>query len=249
MNFGGRDDRDDDRDDDRREEVQDADGLVERRVKQRVMDRRQAVTDLKEDLFINHTAEARLTQGAQQLMPHEQVQLWATSVRQYLRAIEPLLRSDEIPDSEYYYRELEIVDRNVWPRDDTQVDDGDYKGTRIRQPDGSVRHEKIAWPALYEQDTPARANPLLGRGFKPPQPKRVELKGLKSVMEIDGISKQWHVPLNPREPEFRQEVAMPVWQQPLRKEWLDKAVAEADQFLNDNGLGFDIGSGDPHGAT
>jgi len=232
MNFDGRDGRDD-----RDDELQDDERYIERRVKERIADARDRVAEHKSGLLVELPAQQGAASAAQQ------AQLWQVSVKQYLRAIEPLLRSDELAESHYYYGELEIVDKNIWPRDDTQVGDGDYKGTRIREPDGSVRHEKIAWPALYEQDTPARSNPMFGRGFKPPKPKRVTLKGLKSIMEIDGISKEWRVPLNPREPEFRQEVAMPAWQQPLRKEWLEEAVAAADQFLHDSGLGLEIGSG------
>lgn len=235
------DDHDDDPPDDEREkQLQDSDGYMEQRAKQLIGDARERVQENKQELLVK--APVQMGDLSQR---DRYVSVWATSVKQYLRAIEPLLRSDDLADADYYYRELEIVDKPVWPADDRQrvAQNPRYEGTPVRGPDGDTTHEIINWPELYEQSTPARGNSLLGHGFEPPEPKRVELKGLKSIMETEAILKEWRVPLNPQEPEFRQSVAMPKWHTPLKKEWLEKAVSEANQFLNDNGLGIPTDSG------
>jgi len=164
------------------------------------------------------------------------VQFWATSVKQYLRAIEPLLRSEEVQDSQYYYQHLPIVDYQVIPEDGK---------TPVRSPDGQIREENIRWSYICDPKNkcPERGHDLLGRGFSAPNPQKVQLKGIKSLLGRDSVVREWRVPLNPQEPSFRQEVAMPTWQKPLQREWLEKAVSEADKFLHESGLGLDIDPG------
>ncbi|MFC6863297.1 hypothetical protein ACFQGE_07465 [Halomicroarcula sp. GCM10025817] len=220
-------------------QVQDAEGLVERRVKERIADARDRVADHKSKLLVEFPVEQALATGSDAVAHTSRLQLWAGTVKQYLRAIEPLLRSDEIPQAEYYYRELPIVDDLVFPRDDTRFEDAT---TTVQTPDGTVEKE-IPWGRFYQSDSAARTSQLVGAGFEPPEPKAVKLNGLKSIMETDKIVREWAVPLDPRTPSFRQSIAYPRRELPLQKEWLESAVAEADQFLHDSGLGLDLDSG------
>jgi hypothetical protein len=232
-----------DSDSDGREmEVQDGEGLVERRIKERIVDARQRVADHRSALFVELPAERELSGRRIRLGEPKALQLWAGTVTQFLRSIEPLLRSDEIDNAEQYYRELPIVDKPVWPPDNTRTPDSE-DDTRVRGPDSDYRTESMAWHRYYEDDFSPRGHQLRGPGFAPPKPKRVTLKGLKSIMETDQIVKEWTVPLNPKEPSFRQTVAYPRFESPLKRQWLEKAVAEADQFLHDSGLGLEVGSG------
>lgn len=229
-------------------QVQDGEGYVERRIKERITDARDRVAEHKSKLLVEFQAEDALTnpRSGPSLQQTELLQLWAGTVKQYLRAIEPLLRDGEIPNAGHYYNEIEIVDEVVYPPDDRRHEDAK---TRVSAPDGSVRAETIPWGQFYKSEHPARGSDLLERGFEPPEPKQVTLKGLKSIMETDKIVREWAVPLNPHEPSFRQAVAYPRQELPLQKEWLETAVAEADQFLHDSGLGLNIDSGDPYDET
>jgi len=219
-------------------QVLDEEDRISNRLKDRILDARDRVADREDAIFV----EAPLDDDVS-ITGEQATQIWATSVRQYLRVIEPLLRSDEIQDSHYYYRNLPLIDKTITPPDGpTRIIDGD-----------DVNQETIMWSKFYSDayDTNREImdNPLYGPGFSPPEPRQITLSGLKSVIETDGITETWHVPLNPQMWDQRQRVAKPTYKQPLDKQMLEYAVRKADQFLQDAGVGLDVGdpSREAHG--
>jgi len=220
----------DDEEDRATKQVTDDEGTVDEKVKNRILNARERVDEREDAVFVQSAldSEVRLNRQAR-------VGIWATSVKQYLRTIEPLLQSDDIDNSDYYYWELPIIEREVTPPDGlTRVISGN-----------DDKEEKIHWSMFYNDavDTTRLIidNPLFGTGFQPPEPKTIKLEGLRDVIETNGISVSWDVPLNPRDFGPQQRIAQPVFQKPLQKEWLEFAVRQADQFLQQAGIGLEIG--------
>lgn len=211
-------------------QVIDEENRIDKRLKDRILDARERVTEREDHAFVGAPLDDDVA-----LTHSQRTQIWATSVKQYLRVIEPLLRSDEISNSGYYYTELPIVQRTIYPPDGPT--------TIIRGSGTETDTIEIAWSMLYDDDIDTMKqimnNPLFGRGFESPEPKTFELSGLKDVIEKDGISVSWRVPLSKQD--IDPDIAQPVYETPLKKEWLEFAVRKADQFLQQAGIGLEIG--------
>lgn len=213
------------------EEVQD-DGLVDRKLKNRIITARQRVDDREDELFVR-SISSQIGFNRQQA-----VAAWGATVRQYLRAIEPILRQEEVEESEYYYKDVPIAVEAVTPQPGV---------TRVLNPrSGKSETEHINWNLYYSEEV----NPIglvkhNGYDINPPEPKTIELYGLKSVIETDAVRKRWEVPLGKG---VLNKVAVPTFETPLKKSWLETAVREADHFLQQAGVGLEIGS-TPHGTT
>lgn len=214
------------------------DGQIDKRLKDRILDARERVAGREDDTFVG----ARLD-GEVRLSHSQLVGIWATSVRQYLRAIEPLLRSDEIENSRHYYRELPIY------KDTLRPPDGETTVLTLgsNNSDGVEEDVKqIPWDLFYNEEISNRElttdYDLISAGFEPPAPEPVTLQGLKSVIEKDVISAEWGVVLNPdSSPAEQTHIAKPQIAQPLSKSTLEYAVRKADEFLHNAGISPDIG--------
>jgi hypothetical protein len=212
-------------------QVIDEENRIDNRLKDRVLDARDRVATNENEVFVKAPLSSDITRTRAEL-----VEIWGTSVTQYLKTIEPLLRSEELSRAEYFYTELPIIDKRVIPPDGPTV-----------VSEGNDRYEKqINWSRLYGSEIDnweiIRDTPLFGPGFEPPEPKPVELYGLKSIIETGGISESWRVPLNPGSAFGKQtRVAHPVYKEPLSKSTLEYAVRKADQFLQEAGIGLEVG--------
>jgi len=205
------------------------DGTVDTKFKNRIVNARKRVDDREDDIFVR--APLSGTVGGRQ----ELVQLWGTTVRQYLKTIEPILRSGEIARSDYYYNNIEIANEVVYPPDGE---------TPVSTRNGSETWD-IEWSKYYRDDfDPFRAmggNLKAGPGFEPPEPRKITLHGLKDVIETEQIHVEWSVPLNSGEP-FG-DVAKPSVTYPVKKQWLEVAIRAADQFLQEEAnIGLEIGA-------
>lgn len=212
------------------------DGQIDKRLKDRILDARDRVADREDDTFVG----ARLT-GDAKLSHSQLVGIWATSVRQYLRTIEPLLRSDEIENSRHYYHEIPIYKDTLRPPDGETL-------VLTAGPKDDVEEDtkEIHWSLFYNDELSNREivgdSTLFTRDFEPPEPQPVKLQGLKSVIEQDVISASWEVVLNPgTAPAEETHIAKPQIAQPLGKSTLEHAVRKADEFLHDAGISPDIG--------
>jgi hypothetical protein len=212
-------------------QVIDEQNRIDNRLKDRILDARDRVAQNEDEVFIKTALDDDITRSQAEL-----VQIWGTSVRQYLKTIEPLLRSDELTRAGYFYRDLPIIDKTVIPRDGaTVIVEGNEKYKR-----------EINWSRFFTSDIDNREiirdTPLLAPGFKPPEARQVELSGLKDVIETTRISESWRVPLNP-DAAFGEatRVAHPTYREPLSKSKLEYAVRKADQFLQEAGVGLEVG--------
>jgi len=212
-------------------QVIDDENRIDKRLKDRILDARDRVAENEDAVFVKSALDDDVQRTRGQL-----VAVWGTSVRQYLKTIEPLLRSDEISRAGYYYTDLEIIDKWVYPPDGETV--------VIEGQDTYTAH--INWSPFYDEHTESfpiiRDSNLFGRGFEPPEPKKVELHGLKSIIETKAIVKSWRVPLQPRT-HFSETspVAKPEYKEPLSKQTLEYAVRKADEFLHQAGIGLEVG--------
>jgi hypothetical protein len=214
-------------------QVLDEDNRTDKRLKDRILDARERVAEREDEIFVGARLDVDVNLDHDQL-----VTLWSTTVRQFLRTIEPLLRSDEIDISDHYYRELPIAEETLYPPD------GPTKIVTDGEPQDDPAF--IQWSLFYNDDISRReiigSSDLFSREFEPPEPKPVELSGLKSVIEQETISVGWEVPLNPGPvPANKTHVAYPDYNHPLSKATLEYAVRKADEFLHNAGIGLEIG--------
>lgn len=212
--------------------VTDEEGTVDQKVKNRIIQARERVDEREDDVFIGAPLdkEISVTHG-------QQLEMWGTAVRQYIKTIEPLLKSDEIEQSDHYYNEVEIANELVYPPDgETAVWEADKDKPQVYD---------IPWSLFYSNDFSVfdyvDSNLPIERGFEPPEPKRVELCGLKDVLEAGGFQFQWSVVLNPQQIGPARKIARPTESIPLKQMWLEKAVRKADGFLQQAGVGLEIG--------
>jgi hypothetical protein len=217
--------------DDDGKRVRDEEGSVDEKLKDRIIAARQRVDEREDSVFVEAPLEGAPLNQAQL------VQIWSTTVKQYLRSIEPLLRSDDVSSSTYYYHEIPIVDETVHPKD------GEYSGTAA---DEDESHE-YRW-SLFRRDgvSPRQAieahdHNMITRAFDPPKPKKIEIHGLLDVLEKEGVKKEWNIVTNPDAIPPRQNMVSPVVGGPLERPWLSKAVRTADAFLQQAGISIDVG--------
>lgn len=228
-------DNDDNNDnDDGGKRVRDEEGSVDQKLKDRIIAARNRVDEREDSCFI----EAPL--NGVSLKNPQLTNIWSTAVKQYLRAIEPLLRSDEVENSRYYYREAPVVEETLYPPD------GEYPPEDSPRAKGRDSH-KYHWSLFYRDDVGTREaiashqHNQFSRAFDPPEPKEVRLNGLYDVLETTGISRSWAITTNPDEIPPQQNTVYPSIEMPLRREWLTKSVRLADEFLQNAGISIDVG--------
>ncbi|WP_136689987.1 hypothetical protein [Halorhabdus amylolytica] len=200
------------------ETVQD-DGSVDQKLKNRIIDARKRVDEREDQLFVQGLAAG--------ISREEKTQAWGTVVRQYIRAIEPLLKSDDVKKAEYYYLQAYIGKQEIPPPD------GEYPWSELAYADNT-------WALFTEYGLPANIDL--------PEPQEIEFEGLYSVLKQKQVSAQWQVDLKPESfgpggEQDRLGVSYPV-----PKEVLEEAVSTADEFLQQAGIGLEIGK-EPHGNT
>lgn len=213
--------------------VRDEEGTVDQKLKDRIIRARTRVDEREDAIYVQAPLEgAGLTQP-------QSVQIWGTSVRQYLRAVEPLLRSDQIAVSDYYYHEVEIADETLRPPDGTYPKDGGPMAD-------VVEPAEYYWSLFYSEMPQRQAidshdHSLFTRGFEPPEPERVQIRGLRDVIEQEQVSASWSITVNPDAPQTERVTFQPSIRFPLRREWLRDAVRYTDEFLQECGISIDVG--------
>lgn len=199
--------------------VVDDEGTVDQKAKNYIIEAKKRAYQREDDVYIQSPLEGV------QLTRQEQNAIWAIAVRQYIRTVEPLLRSDEIPESDYFYNQYEIVNQEILPPD------GEYDGHVYR------------W-SEYQHMNPleiANSHPKITHSFEPPEAKIFTIQGLKDVVETEAVTMRWQVTINPDDPPGAHEVIFPERNIVLRRQWLQEAVRATDQFLQEAGIGVDVG--------
>jgi hypothetical protein len=149
-------------------------------------------------------------------------------VRQYLRGIKRLWNDDNgdkqvVKNVEEYWSERKIAEYTLTP-----PDKAGYKFSMIQRQD--------------MEDKQLRRMLDLPRGVELPKPVTKEFRGLNSILERDGLRHEWMV-------YTEKSGAPPNWdaitltaEVPMPKSVLNSAVEMADNFLQQAGIGFKIGS-------
>jgi len=199
------------------QEVIDEEGDVDKAIKRRIIQARERVDETEMALYRDAEIEPNVN-----LNQFEKIHIYATTVKQFLRRIEPLLRSKNIPNNAHYYTEIEIGKVELVPPE--------TKGYNFPVVAHSDRSEKQLRRML---DLP--------RGVNLPEPIPIPFNGLRTVIERDPVvSNTWEVCVS-------REGARPNWgfvypqtQQPVRKRIYEDAVRKADMFLQNAGIGLDM---------
>lgn len=205
---------DDGNDEESYQQVTDEEGSVDQQVKNRILTARQRVDDAETQLYV--TAPSSTGISAEQ-----QYVGYVTMVRQFIRAIKPLLSADEIPRSDYYRNEVLLYKQQVAP------------------PAG--RHN---WPRFVfedKKDTKIQREMGLPPNFNPPEAKKVEIKGLSEILATDQVTLRWSIDVSGTPEPGSENTDNLTKTINLEKRVFDAAVEQADAFLQQAGIGMEIG--------
>lgn len=199
-------------------EITDEEEYTDKRIKKRIMDARDSLNETKKQLFAG-----RLLEPDVQISQAEAVLAWSDLVRSYIRDLGVLLNHPDIPHAEYYKTEVEIGSVSIIPPDKD-----------------NHQFSLIAYDQVTEDEL-KRELPGFGRNAELPKPRRRDFYGLMSVVEQEPIiSEQWLVVKNPTQVGPNQDQMMLEREQPVPREIYEKAIVQADQFLQQAGIGLDI---------
>lgn len=200
-------------------EVKDEEGTVDRKLKDRILKSRNRIDDREDILFTQAKLDPQIN------ISHEDaVEAWGNSVRQYIRSIEPVLRSDEIGRADFYYKEMVLGEETLTPPDTSEYDF-----------------------SLFAEDSVSNTRLMMDMGlphtFEPPEAVTVTFQGLVDIIELETIGHEWVVQTEKHD--FRNEsVERLSVSRPVPKYVLENAVRAADQFLQEAGIGLEIGEPD-----
>jgi len=219
-------------DDDRpgNKQVVDDEGTVDQKLKNEILRARNRVEDREDQIFV---------QGPMEGVPYNHAQLaeiWKTSVRQYVRRVEPLLQSEEIAGAREYYLEKPVASRAVYPEDGPTPVQGAGKRDEI----------EVQWSMFYQDavdiERIRRMDDRFGRQFQPPEAKTYRLVGLREVIEQPEQTFEWAIELGNSWNPNRNMIATPTRTVTMNKPELERAVRLTDQFLqHEAGIAIDVG--------
>jgi len=200
-----------------RKRIDDEEGKVDTQYKNRIIQNRIRVDDAEEALLVDAATDPDVTASRA-----KRVSIWGTMVKQYLRTIEPILRSDDVDEAQRYYEEVEIGSVTLHPPDK----DG-YAFSTLQYRD-------------FEDKQLRRALDL-PRGASLPEPEHIQFNGLVSIIEAPEIlSHRWAVTVDDSgPPPTHEQVLLEQTEIPDKQLYVD-ALRYADQFLQEAGLGIDI---------
>lgn len=201
--------------------VDDTEGTVDEKFKTRIIDARNRVDRAEEKIFVEAATDPNV-----EINPQEQILTWATIVKQFLRTIEPILRDEDVEQSQEYYREKEIGNEVLYPPN--------MEGYPFR---------KVLQFGMT--DVERRRALELPRGVDIPEPEKIEFDGLKSIIESPNVlENQWVVTIDTTGPPPDHERIYPTQQTVISKEIFENAIRHADQFLQNINIGVDVSEGD-----
>lgn len=201
--------------------IEDEEGVVDRKTKEHILGLRVQVDEDERSLYVEKASDPNYD-----LSVHEANQYWGISVRQYLRGIKRLWSSgdevDGVRNVKRFWEEMKIGEEKVVPPDKagyrfSLVDSGQW--------DEIVLKQKLGLPKRCEL----------------PKPVTKEFHGLNSILSQNRIEEMWVVKtkMDGAPPEHESVALRQMY--PLPKHILENAVEVADNFLQQAGLGFEIG--------
>ena len=199
--------------------VKDPEDKTSEKIKTRILKARERVDQVEEAIFVDATINPEVG-----LTRPQQVQVWSNIVKQYLRAIEPLLRSDEVEGATKYYEQVEIAQIPLYPPD---TDGYQFSLVGENERDESTLKRIIGLPRHAEL----------------PRPREATFYGLKDIIEKDPIiQERWNVCVDARGAPPH-EYVHPTIREPVPKSVYVDAVRHADRFLQQAGVGLELESG------
>lgn len=197
--------------------IKDEENYTDKKIKQRILNTRDMLNEAKFELFAG-----RLTEPDVEVSQQQALFAWGDLVRSYLRDLGVLLYHEDLPGAEYYREKVEIGEIQIIP-----PDKDDYQFSLVAQ--GQLSAEEL------------RRHFGLGRGAELPQPRTRQLRGLASVIEMEPvIEEHWAVSLNPREAPPNRDILRLSKAKPVPRHIYENALVQADQFLQEAGIGLDI---------
>jgi hypothetical protein len=198
-------------------QVLDEEGTVDEKLKSRIISVRELVDKREDLLFVVSAVDPGVD-----VDEREAVAAWGGTVRQYLRAIEPLLRAEDIESASYYYTEPPLGEVTLAPPNQ----DG-YEFSKFA--DDRFDNQQL----IREMGLPPNTTP--------PAPYREKYVGLRDAIEKTSVSHGWVVTVSDGVGPER-EVADLQAEIPTPRYILENAVRKADQFLQQAGVGLEIGA-------
>lgn len=200
------------------DKVVDEEGDVDTKIKTRILKNRKRIDDAEEALFVEAVTDPNI-----RLSPEDRILTWGTVVKQFLRTIEPLLRDESVKNAKRFYKQKEIGKEVLVPPDTEG-----YEFSRIAYTDQSDRE--------------LRQMLGLPRNAEVPKPEIINFVGLEAIIEApDILQYQWDVTVENSGPPTKHKNVYPHAKTVISKEIFVDAVRYADQFLQNAGIGLEIG--------
>lgn len=199
-------------------EVSDDENYTDKAVKQRLQQTRQMVADAEHELF-----SKRLVEPEVQYRHEDAVVAYGDFVRSFIHDISVLLNHDDMEGAKYYRDEVELAEIELVPPDEY--------GYQFSQ----IQFDEVTEEQLIMQFHG------FSRGATLPKPKTVDIHGLMDLAEREPVvSARWMVVKNPRAAPPNRERLTLEKQDLIPRGVYRRALAEADQFLMNCGIGLDI---------
>ena len=209
--------------DDDSHKIEDSEGYVDHEIKKTILRLRDRIDDRDDQL------SAMVASG--EISEDKALQVFYRTVNQFLRRIEPVLRSD-VPGAEHAYQEAELGELVIYP-----------PPVEFNTPKRFMEDEQIQ---LQRHFADQKASIVLAEKSSIPMPKARAVTGLKEVIEGNGKTAEWEV--GAVEIDGTELATFDRGEQITisNSEQYDygilaKAVRVADRFLNDAGIGIETG--------
>lgn len=202
--------------------VEDDEEIVDRKTKNQILNLREHVDESERALYVE-----RMSDPDYQLSITDANQYWGLIIRQYLRGIKRLWgEPDELPIKNVtkYWEEIEIGREVLVPPDQAGI--------------------QFSMMANHEEYDESQLRQYLGlpRGASLPYPQPAVFRGLASVLNTNRIEHRWVVETNMEGPPPQHEHVTLSVSMPIPKHILENAVEAADTFLQQAGMGFEVGA-------
>lgn len=210
---------------DGKQRVKDDEGIVDRKTKEQILSLRKQVDEDERSLYVELMSDPEASLSVPQAN-----QYWAISIRQYLRGIKRLWTNTEdasVRNVSEYWQQLPLGKERLVP-----PDKAGYEFSILDQ------HSEY-------DDRTLRRQLGLPRGADLPKPVVQKFKGLQSILEVNRIEQSWVVKVDDTGPPPEHEYIQLDVVRPVPKHILENAIEAADSFLQQAGLGFNVGDNLP----
>jgi hypothetical protein len=201
-------------------EIEDTDGLVDKKKKEIIINSRQNVDEVENEVILGIAREDINDAGI--------IQMWHHSIRQFLRNIEPLLRNPDIEGARETYTRTQLGTVTLDP-----------------PPFATPEPEHLKDPKQAQREDKYDPSITLHRDCTVPKPVSKDIRGLRRVIEENQIIHEWTVQIDPRLSEGYDDYTRPVEttltaSQHYPQGILNTAVRTADHFLETANVGLSL---------